>query len=701
MTTDPVLPKRIMRNGANRRDREAQRDWMMKREPARKLVEHGRRKRLFIKLCIIVSGVTMALLAVAGAALIDRVERSEYEEASGNLLNKGRTIRSMLRSTHGVTIVAVDKLFEVFAHELRGEWSVAAGRRLRLGQNDVAPLSLSGETVLPGFAPVDEFTRKSGGHAATIFVRHGDDFLRLATSLPDTDGSRATGTTLQRDHPGYRGLLQGEPYVGYAKLFDRPYMTRYQPIVDAAGRVIGALFVGLDLSASIAQIGREIGAMEVGRTGYVFVVDSGPGPTRGELVIHPRYPGKSAFAVVPASAQAFVDEVLRAPDGRVGTYAFADEAGAPLQNKIAAFAEFPEWHWIIGVGTNLSEFSEQREHLQVAVVGGMLLAGASIVVLMSLALGRYVLAPMLALESRLRGSEERFRSVVDSSNDVIFTIDADGRYDGFFGRGIASHVIGAESQLGRLPTEVLGESGRLHEQCHARALAGEHVTYESTVEQASGQVDFHIALAPIHDADGAVCGAVGIARDITERKRAEAQARFAAQHDALTGLPNRTLLDDRLGQALSRARRNGTQVGVYYIDLDHFKEINDRLGHETGDRLLCDAAARFLRCVRHTDTVGRLGGDEFIIVLDGSDEAALLGVADKLIAAFHEPFVLAGESWKISLSIGLCRYPADGQDADKLLQLADAAMYRAKDAGRNTYRCATGADVPGETIEKL
>ncbi len=178
---------------------------------------------------------------------------------------------------------------------------------------------------------------------------------------------------------------------------------------------------------------------------------------------------------------------------------------------------------------------------------------------------------------------------------------------------------------------------------------------------------------------------ISIARDISERKEIELRMTHMAQHDALTDLPNRALFYDRLQQELSHAKRDGTRLALMFLDLDHFKSVNDTLGHGLGDALLKDAALRMSDCVRQSDTVGRIGGDEFVILLPliNDDQDALL-VALKIRQALAQPFTLpGGHTVHISCSMGIATYPEHGEDEIELSKNADTAMYQAKDHGRN------------------
>jgi diguanylate cyclase (GGDEF)-like protein/PAS domain S-box-containing protein len=172
-----------------------------------------------------------------------------------------------------------------------------------------------------------------------------------------------------------------------------------------------------------------------------------------------------------------------------------------------------------------------------------------------------------------------------------------------------------------------------------------------------------------------------------ERKKSATRLQYLAQHDQLTSLPNRGLFHDRLRTALVRAKRNRQQLAVLYLDLDQFKPVNDQHGHDIGDLLLREVAARIRQCVRESDTVGRIGGDEFVVLLDATGQAdQAVVVAAKIGAALRQPFELAGTRLQVSASIGIALYPAHGEDARQLLRRADDAMYAAKRQGGDQVR---------------
>ena len=190
--------------------------------------------------------------------------------------------------------------------------------------------------------------------------------------------------------------------------------------------------------------------------------------------------------------------------------------------------------------------------------------------------------------------------------------------------------------------------------------------------------------APIHDRQGHTLGAVIVFRDIIVSRERRLEMLHLAEHDALTDLPNRLLLNDRLARTIALARRYGRRVAVLFLDCDRFKHINDSLGHGVGDQVLRSVSKRLVTCVRESDTVSRHGGDEFLILLSEVDQPEDAGlIAEKIVASIAEPHLVAGHELMLTASVGIALYPEDGQDAQTLIMHADTAMYHAKNTGRN------------------
>lgn len=274
---------------------------------------------------------------------------------------------------------------------------------------------------------------------------------------------------------------------------------------------------------------------------------------------------------------------------------------------------------------------------------------------------------------------------------AVWAVDRDGRV-GFWNSACAElYGIGAEAALQQLHTQLVWplERGDDYHAALAQVWRSAQAAPASDWQVASAggrQLAICSVLFPVLQY-GQLQQVWRVDIDISARQRNEETCRHQAQHDALTGLPNRLLLRDRLGLALAAARRQGSMLALLFLDLDHFKQINDTLGHPVGDLLLKEVAARLVRCVRGVDTVSRQGGDEFVILLadiGGIEQAA--HVAGTILEALGQEFVLAPHRLTISVSIGISLYPSDGVEPDLLLSHADLAMYHAKDGGRSRFR---------------
>ncbi|RKT43709.1 bifunctional diguanylate cyclase/phosphodiesterase [Thiocapsa rosea] len=294
----------------------------------------------------------------------------------------------------------------------------------------------------------------------------------------------------------------------------------------------------------------------------------------------------------------------------------------------------------------------------------------------------------------LRESRERYRVIAEFSSDWEYWIGPDGRYRYVSPActrltGYPSAAFVADADLFR---RLLHPDDRRHWERHLEAHLGDESGGIAPLELRIRHLDGHEhwiehSCTPVFGESGDFLGRRGVNRDITELKRSREQLHFLAQHDALTGLPNRSLFRQRLEEAIPRTIRRGGETALLFLDLDRFKTVNDTLGHPVGDLLLKQVAARLMQSVRASDTVARLGGDEFVVISEDVQEpndAAIL--AKRLLDLFATPFDVEGRELFLSLSIGIGIYPLDGADADTLIRHADIAMYRAKAAGRNGFR---------------
>jgi diguanylate cyclase (GGDEF)-like protein/PAS domain S-box-containing protein len=293
----------------------------------------------------------------------------------------------------------------------------------------------------------------------------------------------------------------------------------------------------------------------------------------------------------------------------------------------------------------------------------------------------------------LRLSEGRLASLLSLSADWIWEQDADLRFT-YFSDGI-------ETATGIAPAQLLGRTRTSDSSFNAPAES--LAAYQACIEGRRAFRDFTYALTrpdgvqrfvrisgePVFDDTGTFAGYRGVGRDVTQAALAEQKVHELACYDSLTGLPNRNMFFGELNRTIARARREHREFAVCFIDLDRFKAINDTLGHQAGDELLAAMADRLRTSLRESDVVARLGGDEFVVLLEGCTPADLGHVANKMLASIGEPLMLHGCTLDMTCSIGIGIFPADGDDAATLLKHADAAMYLAKERGKNNVQFYT------------
>jgi methyl-accepting chemotaxis protein len=240
-------------------------------------------------------------------------------------------------------------------------------------------LKHDGNTVNLDFPLVDQFTQLTGA-VATVFVKSGDEFIRVNTSLRNAKGERAIGTSLDHKHPGYQAVLAGNNYTGLATLFGRQYMTQYDPIKDAQGQVIGLSFVGLDFSDYLKSLKDTIRGLKLGKSGYFYVLDSRPGDTLGNLVVHPASEGKNLLAAQDSSGRTFIKEMLDQKEGTIRYPWINKELGETTpRDKIVAFTSIKNWNWVVAGGTYVEEYTSEIDALR----NRFAIAGLIIVVVIS------------------------------------------------------------------------------------------------------------------------------------------------------------------------------------------------------------------------------------------------------------------------------------------------------------------------------
>jgi diguanylate cyclase (GGDEF)-like protein/PAS domain S-box-containing protein len=292
------------------------------------------------------------------------------------------------------------------------------------------------------------------------------------------------------------------------------------------------------------------------------------------------------------------------------------------------------------------------------------------------------------MEKKLRRSEQQFRDLFNNINAEIFIKNIKGEYIAVNDKFLLANGLTKTDIIGKKDSELYSTKiAKIYRQSDLDCLAMIHaITTEDVVIKNNQHYYYSTVKFPLIDADGNAYAVCGVSTDITDKKIAEEKIIQQAHFDSLTHLPNRFLSLDRLEQMLREALRNDEKVVVLFLDLDDFKKINDTLGHEVGDKLLVESAKRLNQVIRSEDTVGRLGGDEFIILLRGIHQNSdAQSVTDLLLNKFREPFNIDNRALILTASIGIAIFPDDAKTSSELLRNADTAMYQAKALGRNNF----------------
>ncbi|WP_175921242.1 methyl-accepting chemotaxis protein [Burkholderia latens] len=295
------------------------------------------------RLAALACALVALLFTVFAWALAHFASQQLADEAHARIADKEQSIRAMVELFDKALSAEATRAMSLFASFLPADFSLDATRTVDIGGVAAPVLSAGGQPLDLDYSIPDQFLTKSGA-IATIFARDGDDFVRITTSLKKQDGARAVGTKLDRAGPAYAPLVAGRSYTGLAKLFGRPYITQYKPVTDATGRVIGALFVGLDISGELKLVEDGIRSLKIGDNGYYFVLDASQGPSRGTFVVHPDAAGQRAD-----DARAPFAQMLAAGQGRLA-YTSTDPAArdAGPTAKFVSFTTIPQWQWLVG-----------------------------------------------------------------------------------------------------------------------------------------------------------------------------------------------------------------------------------------------------------------------------------------------------------------------------------------------------------------
>ncbi len=310
------------------------------------------------------SFVMVSLILTAFVAAISYSVAMNIESRIGlDMTEKTKILTSLIDASDKDLRTRTQFLAKSFQAELEGQFVLDATTFDIKGQA-TPTLKLDGRPLNLDFSVVDRFTQSTGA-VATVFAKTGDDFVRITTSLKTTSGERAIGTLLDRAHPGYHSAMTGASYTGLATLFGHQYMTRYDPIQDDQGHLVGLSFIGIDFSEYLAHLKDAIRSTKLGQTGYFYVLDTRPGKNYGDLIIHPTMEGKNILSYKDPDGRAFVKEMLEKEEGLLHYKWLNTGIGDAIpREKLATFTSFKNWKWVLAGSMDVDEYAGEIRHLR-------------------------------------------------------------------------------------------------------------------------------------------------------------------------------------------------------------------------------------------------------------------------------------------------------------------------------------------------
>jgi diguanylate cyclase (GGDEF)-like protein/PAS domain S-box-containing protein len=474
----------------------------------------------------------------------------------------------------------------------------------------------------------------------------------------------------------------------------------YSFLVDDGDRTVYGQIDGTRVTAdAFVELSQGLGRLIERARAVPLRADEAPRPASGLL---PAGDQVAVVAVSPLTPQP--DSQLRLPPGRRPVLVYAKRLDAGFLAEIATDFDLGQVRierrneadsetsvpLLSPAGERLAVLSWQPRHPGKELRGWLI---AALIGALTVFLGFAALAlrNVRRAADTIREGETRFRDIAEASSDWIWETDARLRVEFVSERFAEITGLGPHAVLGRTLAELLHPAEDLDLWDRHLADLAARRPFRGVLcrldDAPNHDRTLRVAGKPIFAAEGGFRGYRGTATDITAELEAQSEAWRMARHDPVTGLPNRLLMHERLAQALAECRRTTAMAAVLCLDLDHFKEVNDSLGHAAGDLLIRGCGERLLACLREIDTVARLGGDEFAIVQAGVERVAdVQRMADRLLGCLEHPFGLDGHEVIVTASIGVAMIPMDGEDPRSLLQNADIALYRAKTEGRNRFR---------------
>ena len=333
---------------------------------------------------VIIGALVLTISATTSSLLEERADHNVSTELNGLVATV-----ELFNKTVSNEAVSFGK---IFATGFKGSFALDAGETIDIGGKAVPSLKVDGRVLNLDFSAADRFSSETGGNA-TIFAASGDDFVRISTSVKKENGERAVGTALDRAAPAYAALREGKVYVGLATLFGKQFITQYEPVRDAGGKVVGALYVGVDISAHLTALKERIRAAKVGETGYFYVLNAAPGKAYGELVVHPTQEGQNILANKSADGREYVKHILQTKSGKI-SYDWQNPGDQAAREKFVVYTWFKDWNWVIAGGTYAEEITAEATTLRNRYISFGLVALAAFAAVLYAFVRRAVTRPL-------------------------------------------------------------------------------------------------------------------------------------------------------------------------------------------------------------------------------------------------------------------------------------------------------------------
>ena len=346
------------------------------------------RHSIGFRVALIVSTAVIVSLGGFGLFLNSQVRGINEREETAKLQSTNQLVLGMIAQTDAILRQQAENWAHTFTGALAGDYSLEP-------HGDTPLLKLNGVALNDSTREVDSFSSTGKGNVATLFARRGDDYVRVATSVKKEDGSRAVGTALGKAHPAYANVNQGMPFIGKATLFGRQYMTKYDPIKDGKGQIVGIHFVGIDIMSSLEYLKETIRKIKLGQTGYAYVLDNSLGAQAGTLLIHPSQEGKNIVDSQDSDGKFFIKEILAQRNGIIVYPWINKDAGETrARDKIVVFNEYKDWNWIVASGSYADEIFSLAGRVRNIMVGATFVLTIILLCVLSFYLNRIVISPL-------------------------------------------------------------------------------------------------------------------------------------------------------------------------------------------------------------------------------------------------------------------------------------------------------------------